>query len=170
VITGWSDTSSGFLHAFRWTAGGGLQDLGVTSGTESIGEDASSNGAAIVGQARDKNDFWRAFIWTPGGGMQDIGTLSGAMSVAYGVNDNGTVAVGTSLTTSSSSSNHAFRWTAKSGMQDIQSLLTKAGVSAVQGWILTTARRVSANGTVVVGTGLNPNKQEEAFRAVLPLP
>jgi len=172
VVTGWSTTSSGFLHAFRWarTSGTGLQDLGVTSGTESVGEDASSNGAVIVGQARDKNDFWRAFVWTAGGGMKDIGTLGGPMSAAYGVNDNGSVAVGTSLTTSSSASNHAFRWTAKNGMQDVQSLLTKAGVSSVQGWILTTARRVSSDGTVIVGTGLDPNKQWEAYRAVLPLP
>jgi len=170
AITGWSVNSSGFLHAFRWTAATGLQDLGVTDGTESVGEDASSNGAVVVGQARDKNDFWRAFAWTAGGGMKDIGTLGGPMSVAYGVNDNGTVAVGTSLTTSSSASNHAFRWTAKNGMQDIQSLLTKAGVSSVQGWILTTARRVSTDGTVIVGTGRDPSGQQEAWRAVLPLP
>jgi probable HAF family extracellular repeat protein len=170
VITGWSTTSSGFLHAFRWTSATGLQDLGVTTGTESIGEDASANGAVVVGQARDKNDFWRAFNWTAAGGIRDLGTLGGPMSVAYSVSDNGAVAVGTSLTTSSSASNHAFRWTARNGMEDLQQALGKAGVTVPQGWILWTANRVAADGSVIIGTALNANKQWEAFRAVLPLP
>jgi hypothetical protein len=51
-----------------------------------------------------------------------------------------------------------FRWTAKNGMQDIQKLLLNAGVTSVQGWILTNANRVSADGTVIVGTGLDPSK------------
>src|SRR5215510_4593908 len=38
------------------------------------------------------------------------------------------------------------------------------------GWILITADRVSSDGTVIVGTGLNPSRQWEAFRAVLSLP
>jgi probable HAF family extracellular repeat protein len=172
VVTGWSTTSSGLLHAFRWarTTGAGLQDLGVTSGTESVGEDASANGAVVVGQARDNNDFWRAFRWTAAGGMSDLGTLGGAMSSSDSVSDNGSVIVGTSLTTSSSASNRAFRWTASKGMQDIQKLLLNAGATSVQGWILTNANRVSADGTVIVGTGLDPNKQTRAFRATLPLP
>ena len=170
VITGWSSTSSGYVHAFRWTSATGLRDLGVTSGTESIGEDASTNGAVVVGQARDRNDFWRAFSWTAASGLRDLGTLGGPMSVAYSVSDNGSVSVGTSLTTSSSASNRAFRWTSKQGMQDIQKVLLNAGVTSVQGWILFTANRVSADGTVIVGSALDPNKQWEAFRAVLPLP
>jgi len=43
--------------------------------------------------------------------MKDLGTLGGPMSAAYSVSDNGSMAVGTSLTTSSISSNQAFRWT-----------------------------------------------------------
>jgi probable HAF family extracellular repeat protein len=109
VVTGWSTTSSGLLHAFRRvrTAGGGLQDLGVTTGTESLGEDASANGAVVVGQARDRSDFWRAFRWTAAGGMRDIGTLGGTMSSSDSVSDDGSVIVGTSLTTSSSASDRA---------------------------------------------------------------
>ena len=67
-------------------------------------------------------------------------------------------------------SNHAFRWTAKTGMQEMQSLLSRAGVTTVQGLGLRTASRVSADGTVIVGSGLDPNKQWEPFGAVLPLP
>jgi hypothetical protein len=55
-------------------------------------------------------------------------------------------------------------------MQDPKRELLDAGVSAVSGWILTSATAVSADGTVVVGTGLNPSRQWEAFRAMLPVP
>jgi len=102
--------------------------------------------------------------------MRDLGMLGGPMSAAYSVSDNGAVSVGTSLTTSSSASNHAFRWTSRNGMEDLQQALGKAGVTVPQGWILWTANRVSADGTVIVGTAFNANKQWEAFRAVLPLP
>lgn len=41
----------------------------------------------------------------------------------------------------------------------------------MQNWvILSSATAVSADGTVIVGYGLNPNRQWEAFRAVLPVP
>lgn len=170
VLTGWSTNASGFLHAFRWTSATGLQDLGTIGGTESIGQDAAANGAVVVGQARDKDGFWHAVNWTAASGMRDLGTLGGPMSAAYRVSDDGSVIVGTSLTTSSSVSNHAFRWTTTRQMQDLQQELLNAGVTAVQNWILFTANDVSADGTVIVGYGLNPTRQWEAFRAVLPLP
>jgi len=37
---------------------------------------------------------------------------------------------------------------AADGMEDLQQVLTKAGVTSLQGWILLTANRVSADGTV----------------------
>lgn len=40
----------------------------------------------------------------------------------------------------------------------------------MQSWTLTTASRVSADGTVIVGVGRNPSGQWEAFRATLPVP
>src|SRR5216683_5640830 len=88
------------FHAFRWTPAGGLQDLGVTTGTESIATAISDNGSVIVGEARDASGFWRAFRWTASTGMQDIGTLGGPESAAYGVSEDGSVIVGTSLTSS----------------------------------------------------------------------
>jgi probable HAF family extracellular repeat protein len=109
--------------------------------------------------------------------MQDIGTLGGPMSNATAVNQDGTVIVGNSLTTSSSGSSHAFRWTAKTGMQDLRTALQAAGVKTANKWVvLSTADGVSADGTVIVGFGLNPPTRQfpfgqwEPFRAVLPVP
>ena len=78
VVVGWSETSPNrYAHAFRWTLASGIQDLGVTSGTESIAEAISPSGLVIVGQARDSVGFWRAFRWTASLGMRDLGSLGG---------------------------------------------------------------------------------------------
>jgi hypothetical protein len=78
--------------------------------------------------------------------------------------------VGKSLTTSSSGSERAFRWTSRKRLQDLRQELLKAGVTSVQNWTLLAATSVSHDGTVIVGYGRNPNRQYEAWRAVLPLP
>jgi probable HAF family extracellular repeat protein len=156
-----------YHHAFRWTSEGGIRDLGVTNGTESIARAANGNGSVVVGEARDRKGFWRAFRWTTAG-MRDMGTLGGPMSAAYDASENGSVVVGKSLTNSMSSSERAFRWTASGGMKELQRELTAAGVTTVQGYQLMSANAVSADGTVIVGTALDPNRRSVPFRAVLP--
>ena len=58
----------------------------------------------------------------------------------------------------------AFRWTQSTGMQSIQSLLVAGGVN-MTGWILTNPTGVSADGSVIVGTDLDPSGQQEAWLA-----
>jgi hypothetical protein len=62
----------------------------------------------------------------------------------------------------------AFIWTAATGMQTVSSVLTGLGVD-LTGWSLTQATGISADGTVVVGTGTFGN-QGTAWIAVLPSP
>jgi probable HAF family extracellular repeat protein len=169
VVVGYSETSpSRYAHAFRWTPTGGIQDLGVTNGTESDARGISGNGLTIVGEARDGGGFWRAFRWTASLGMRDIGTLGGPMSAAYDASYDGSVIVGSSLNSSSSGSYRAFRWTASTGMKDVRQLLLDAGVTAVQNWVLLSAGGVSDDGTAIAGYGLSPSKQWEPFLAILP--
>ena len=158
-------------RAFRWTEATGMEDLGVLQdGLEAIAEGANHDGSVIVGQARNKDAFWRAFRWTSAGGMREIGTLGGSMSAAFAASADASVIVGQSLITTALGSERAFRWTTKKQMQDLRRELLEHGVTAVQDWILLAALSVSADGTVIVGYGRNPNKQFEAWRAVLPLP
>jgi len=172
-----SDVNGATNHAFRWTPAGGLEDLGLTTGTESIAIAISADGSTVVGEARDASGFWRAFRWTASTGMVDIGTLGGPESVAYAVNKDGTVIVGTSLTSGVSDSNHAFRWTATTGMEDLRTALQSVGVHTADKWLtVDTAGGVSADGTVITGFGLNPPTTQfpfglwTPFRVVLPLP
>jgi probable HAF family extracellular repeat protein len=169
VVVGYSETSPNrYAHAFRWTPTGGIQDLGVTNGTESDARGISGNGLTIVGEARDGSGFWRAFRWTASLGMRDLGTLGGPMSAAYDASYDGSVIVGSSLNSSSSGSYRAFRWTAATGMKDVRQLLLDAGVTAVQNWVLLSANGVSDDGTAIAGYGLSPSKQWEPFLAILP--
>lgn len=172
-----SDQFGPTVHAFRWTPGGGLEDLGLTTGTQSIGTAISADGSVVVGEATDANGFWRAFRWSAATGMVDIGTLGGPESAAFGVSHDGSVIVGSSLVNGGSDSNHIFRWTAKTGMQDVVTVLDAAGVHNADKWVqLTNLVGVSADGTIMVGYGLSPKTskfpfgQWTPFRVILPLP
>jgi probable HAF family extracellular repeat protein len=165
------------FHAFSWTPAGGLRDLGLTMGSESIALAISADESVIVGEARDSSGFWRAFRWTASTGMQDIGTLGGPESAALAVSRDGAVIVGTSLTSGLSDSNEFFRWTAKTGMQDLKTVLQEAGVHTADNWVqLSSAVGISADGTRIVGYGLSPRTKAfpfgewTPFVIVLPVP
>lgn len=170
TVVGFSETSPNrYAHAFRWTPSGGMQDLGVTNGTESLAWGVSANGALVHGEARDQTGYWRAFRWTASLGMRDLGTLGGPMSTAHGASADGSVIVGKSLISSSSGSLRAFRWTAATGMRDLRQELLNAGVTAVQTWTLAVAASVSDDGTVIAGWGYPaPLTPGQPFVAVLP--
>lgn len=170
AVVGFSETSPNrYAHAFRWTPAGGMQDLGVTSGTESLAWGVSANGELVHGEARDQTGYWRAFRWNAALGMRDLGTLGGPMSTAHGASADGSVIVGKSLITSSSGSLRAFRWTAATGMRDLRQELLDAGVTAVQNWTLAVAASVSDDGSTIAGWGYPaPLTPAQPFIAVLP--
>jgi probable HAF family extracellular repeat protein len=172
-----SDAFGPAFHAFSWTPAGGLKDLGLTTGSQSIALAISADESTIVGEAKDASGFWRAFRWTASTGMQDLGTLGGPESAALAVSKDGSVIVGTSLTSGLSDSNEFFRWTAKTGMQDLKPVLDAAGVHTADNWVqLSSAVGVSADGTRIAGYGLSPRTQANPFGVwtpfviVLPLP
>lgn len=74
VVVGASQINSVQWRAFRWTAGRGMEDLGVLPGdTQSgyyVAYDASYSGDTIVGEGDGK-----AFIWIRGVGLQDLNML-----------------------------------------------------------------------------------------------
>jgi len=146
VVVGWSRNADGQLRAFRWTASGGMQDLGtLPGGTWSEAYGVSADGAVVVGVARIAAGQYRAFRWTASGGMRDLDTLGGCCSTAYAVSADGSVVVG--------ASGRAFRW--ENGvMQDLGTL----------GSNQSRAYGVSADGSVVVGVAFNAAVRERAFR------
>ena len=64
----------------------------------------------------------------------------------------------------------ALIWTESFGLRDLQDLLaTDFGVD-LDGWTLESARDISSDGTVIVGTGRNPFGRPEGWIAVIPEP
>lgn len=172
-------------QAIVWTPQGGMVGLGYLptlpgSTPASSAEAANADGSVIVGWSRSSAaglNGQEAFRWVRGVGMQPLGDLSGGavFSAAYAVTPDGSVVVGRASIQGScgpfgcGSEGRAFIWTDANGMRNIQELLADANID-LTGWRLQEARGVSADGRIVVGNGINPSGQLEAWMAVLAPP
>jgi uncharacterized membrane protein len=111
-------------HAFRWTAGGGIESLGDPPGTtQSAAWSISSDGSVIAGYAGTSTR--RSYRWTGAAGWQNLGVLLGGdQSFAYGVSGGGLVIVGSSTISSYPApyAERAFRWTAHEGLAALPGL------------------------------------------------
>ena len=168
VIVGQSYSGNPAAEAFRWTQGSGMVGLGFLPGySASNATLVSSDGRVVAGYVTDDFDSpQQAFRWTQRTGMVGLGFLSGAsFSEPAGMSADGSVIVGTSGT--SFPNTQAFRWTERQGMRSVADLLNGGGVT-LPNWTLTEADGVSANGQVIVGTGLH-NGIQEAWWASIPL-
>jgi probable HAF family extracellular repeat protein len=100
-------------HAFLWSQGTGMLDLG-TPGRTSSPTGMSDNGV-VVGQSYDSTTLGdkRAFAWTPTGGLIDL-TLGRGAATMWTVTSNG-IATGFD----GNADAHAFVWTPSLGILDL---------------------------------------------------
>jgi probable HAF family extracellular repeat protein len=161
VVVGMAYNAGGDSRAFRWTAAGGMQNLGtLPEYGESAAYGVSGDGSVVVGAALSGGVPSRAFRWTAAGGMQYLDTLPGyEWSQALSVSAEGSVVVGWALNASGDS--RAFRWTAAGGMQDINQLYAAL---LQNGSVLGVATAISPDGRYIVGWGQNAaTGQQEAY-------
>lgn len=160
-------THSGVREALRWTAAEGMVGLGDLDGGsfDSNAIDISDDGSTIVGRGNSTLGD-EAFRWTAASGMVGLGDLPGGSfeSSAQGVSADGSTVVGYSVATSG---DEAFIWTKELGMVSMKNYLVDNGID-LAGWTLQFAGGVSADGRTIVGYGLNPHGQTEAWVAVVP--
>jgi len=147
--------------AARWTKAGGLENLGG-SAANAISADGAVVAGSIYGSWWESRD--RAFLWTAAQGPRDLGVPPGA-AVSYGnaISGDGRTVVGHARGTSG---DRACLWTADLGMVNLDDYLRSTGVE-LSGWVLTSARGVNANGTVIVGNG-HHNGQPRGWIATVP--
>jgi len=101
--------------------------------------------------------------------MVGLGDLAGGnfASGATGVSADGSVVVGVG---SSASGLEAFIWDATNGMRSLEDVLTNVYSLNLTGWTLQYANGISADGLTIVGYGINPLGQTEAWAANLSSP
>ncbi len=148
-VTGYSNVSPNTNHAFRYTPGVGMVDLGtLRTNSQSFGY--GINAAGQVAGASPSSGANYAVRFTPGSGAQDLGNLGTFNTEARAINAAGQVA-GSSLVPGQSF--HAFRYTDGTGLQDLGTL----GGTLSQGY------GINAGGQVV-GVSTTANGSTHAFR------
>ena len=90
-VVGWSQLlgKSGLTgHAFLYTPGVGMADLGVADGFDASSALGMNDLGHVVGVMVGTCCYPHAFLWTPEGGMQDLGDF-GYESYAWAINNRG---------------------------------------------------------------------------------
>ena len=170
VVVGWAyEGATGAGEAFRWIDGS-FHLLGFPPGYEnnSLGNSINSDGSVVVGWAccgpNKQAMRWVQDSSPSGGTMETLPLLAGGTySYALNVSADGSTVVG-AANSSTHSDGEAFRWTTSRGSESIEKLLTDAGVD-IAGWHLLQANAVSADGTLIVGDGINPSGQKQGWAA-----
>lgn len=145
-------------EAFRWSEATGMVGLGdLPGGLRGSGAvSVSSDGSVVTGGSASSlsPNFSEAFIWTQKAGLVGLGvfpSVSSPFTIASRVSADGMIVVGHART---SNGREAFRWTESSGLIALGDLPGPPFESF--------ARSISADGTAIVGLGINDGST--AFR------
>jgi Tol biopolymer transport system component len=163
VIVGESDSGKGRQAGF-W--GGdrtffGLGDL-PGGGFRSSARAATAMGMVIVGYGHSASGK-EAFRWVKNQGMTGLGSLApppNFNSAAYAISADGRIVVG-------ESHGYPFIWSPGKGMRNLVNMLAGRKASPPEGWALSRAIGISADGRAIVGNGTNPAGNPEAWVAYL---
>jgi probable HAF family extracellular repeat protein len=132
-------------HAFRYTPGAGVADLGTLGGPDSFGN-AINDAGHVVGGSDTANGEFHACI-AKAETMVDLGVLSGTVSEAFGINNSGQIVGQTDA--NNGSTNHAFVHS-NGVMLDLNDLVTP-----IPGLVLTSAKAINDAGQIVCEAILN---------------
>jgi probable HAF family extracellular repeat protein len=172
VITGYSESAAG-TQAFIWTEDDGMLPLSsppaVFNGT--FATNISADGNSIVGYGISiTNGQQQAFRWQSQTGIKVLGALPGyeTSSAALATSGDGATIVGAAINGNAIGFNDystAFIWNEDFGMRNLQQVLVEqfALGTDLSGWTLIAAADISADGCSIVGTGLNPDGDLEAW-------
>jgi uncharacterized membrane protein len=156
-------------HAFRYSQSRGFEDFGAISTESSLARGVSADGSLIVGsldigsssKSAVRNISTHAFRYSRSEGMKDIGVVGwGDAAFATGISNDGSVIVGHGVfgigfVVNFYQDNYALIYTEKGGMQKLESI----GGESVG------ATRISADGTMIVGSYMDSNRESYVYTA-----
>jgi probable HAF family extracellular repeat protein len=152
--------SNGPNRAFIWDVAHGIRLLNdVTPNPFFFGSSAwaiTPDGKWVVGSGD------QAFRWNADTGYQLLGSLMGR---AMAVSADGNIIVGDGLNNTT-----AFIWDPVNGARELKPYLVDELGLNLDGWTLKFASAISADGTVIAGTGIDASGQTEAWVVVVPEP
>ena len=176
VVSGDGQTAFGSSFSSNCNGQEGEPCLWIGAGGANAWSNYESNGFTFSGPAavsHDGNVFvgagitadgTRAFRWTASDGMVNLGVIPGfTTSAASAVSADGSVVVGAC---GNSSVTAAFIWDQANGLCDLRTTLIGQGAD-LTGWTLAGVVAISADGLTIVGGGINPEGDQEAWIAVL---
>lgn len=116
VVVGLAYDGCKVAHAFRWTASGGMVDLGSSvQGQSSLASAASGDGNVIVGYQEGADGTRRGARWV-GGRQELIPGADGYVGQAWGTNVDGSIVVGRQCRPSLGATDQsAWMWRAQGG-------------------------------------------------------
>jgi len=165
VVAGESGSSNG-NEAFRWTAETGMVGLGDLDGGgfNSVAYGISADGSTVVGYGiPDTSWTHEVFRWTAASGMVGLGFLPcDTWTIARAVSGDGSIIVGDPQI---SSYKCVFIWDAQHGLRELESVLSSDYGLNLSGWQLGRATAITPDGNVIVGYGVNPAGNTEAWIA-----
>jgi probable HAF family extracellular repeat protein len=173
VIAGISTTSTGDVRAVQWRSGvlSALPALDASFPAREANA-VSRDGGVIVGySALGSSTSTRAVAWKSLGtvveALPDIANGAGAAQ-AFCVNEDGTFIGGSARVVGGDFFGRAFVHRQGLGTIDLQSYLEAKGVPGLAGWTLYAVFGLSNSGLRVVGYGLDPSGNNQAFLVTLP--
>ncbi len=161
VIMGSAFIPNTSQEAFRWTPETGSVGLGfLPGGTGSASSVVTPDGViAFGGSGSDEGpQLWR---WTEQEGMIGLGVPMFDKDVTA----DGTIVVGADIDWQG-----ATIWDAENGMRWLHDVLVTDYGMDLSGWVFGDARGISADGSTIVGRGVNPDGLIEGWIARLPRP
>lgn len=150
-------------QAFKYSVATSRVGLGDLAGgpVDSSAFATSLDGSVIVGYGTPGTSINHGVIWTDSG-MMSVGDLPGGASACrlYDITEDGLIAVGLG---NDDIGRAAVIWDEENGLRKLSTLISGLGVD-LTGWTLETAEGISADGDVIVGNGINPDGNKEAWR------
>ena len=173
-IVGASSSEEFISEPCRWNEDGSLERLGVLPGASLAGGRAwgvNADGTVVVGNSSSSSGT-HAFRWTPLSGMEDLGALPGGIrfATAFATNADGSIVVGKSGSSRVTpvANGEAILWTRRDGTRSLMQILEQDYQIDLQGFHLESANAISADGSVIVGTGVNENGTCQGWVVILP--